>query len=61
MDCLEQVITVEEVVMLFYVSHMRVRRAVQDGRIRARRSAGTWLLLYSDCVVQFGQPILEMS
>ena len=61
MDMLEKVTTVGEVVKLFYIDHMRIRRAVQDGRIRCRRSGGTLLLSWDDCVLIFGQPIIDME
>lgn len=61
MDMLERVTTVAEVVKLFYIDHMKVRRAVNEGKIRSRRSGGTLLLAWDDVVMLFGQPIIDME
>jgi hypothetical protein len=52
---LEEVMTSQEVVQLFGLSHAAVRNACKRGSIPARKSAGVWLVKRADAVKKWGQ------
>jgi hypothetical protein len=52
---LDEVMTSQEVVEVFGLSHATVRNACRRGAIPARKSAGVWLVKRSDAVARWGQ------
>jgi len=55
-DVLSEVLTASEVAELYGFAEPTVRQAINRGSIRARKSAGTWLVAKSDIEAYWGQP-----
>lgn len=52
---LNDVMTVAEAARRWGLTTRAVRKAIQEGRLQATRSDGTWLIAYPDMVSTYGE------
>jgi excisionase family DNA binding protein len=53
---LNDVMSVAEAAALWGLAPVTVRRAIREGRLKATRSASTWLIAYADMQAAYGEP-----